>query len=457
MFGLQRFFKHYCGGAGAASSAPASRPGCRSSTRTRARSAPIASSTRSPRSRSCKAGLHRRRLRHRDDVGRRQPQGRVPRRRDRARASRSAPRRSTSTRRSCRASSSRARARSSRATRSRRCRPGLVYGYAGMVDALVERIRAEVDWPARCIATGGLARADRDRDQDDRGHRRAADAQGPQDPVSPQRLRASHDRAHPARPESALAGRAARARPGPGADDGRARACCRCRRPIRSRCSTSSRSMPTPALASGARATAVGLPEKLLAGTLARSDARSARPRLLRRSCVADKPPVFDAIALNPSVADETLAMLAAQGRRARGRSDRAERAAPAAPSRDHRGDVHEPARAHVDDRSRRRARGAQPRPRPRPRCVGRGRARAGRRAAPRRRRVDALFDARGRVADRATTARSPPGDAEQALPEDGEPPPGRERRGRSRSARCSGPGEDPARDAGQRVRARRC
>ena len=26
-----------------------------------------------------------------------------------------------------------------------------------MVDALVERIRAEVDFPARCIATGGLA------------------------------------------------------------------------------------------------------------------------------------------------------------------------------------------------------------------------------------------------------------------------------------------------------------
>jgi len=34
---------------------------------------------------------------------------------------------------------------------------GLVYGYAGMVDALVERIRAELDYPARCIATGGLA------------------------------------------------------------------------------------------------------------------------------------------------------------------------------------------------------------------------------------------------------------------------------------------------------------
>jgi type III pantothenate kinase len=35
---------------------------------------------------------------------------------------------------------------------------GLLYGYAGMVDALVGRIRAEVDFEARCIATGGLAR-----------------------------------------------------------------------------------------------------------------------------------------------------------------------------------------------------------------------------------------------------------------------------------------------------------
>ena len=34
---------------------------------------------------------------------------------------------------------------------------GLVYGYAGMVDALVDRIRAEIDFPARCLATGGLA------------------------------------------------------------------------------------------------------------------------------------------------------------------------------------------------------------------------------------------------------------------------------------------------------------
>jgi len=34
---------------------------------------------------------------------------------------------------------------------------GLIYGYAGMVDALVGRIRAEIEFPARCIATGGLA------------------------------------------------------------------------------------------------------------------------------------------------------------------------------------------------------------------------------------------------------------------------------------------------------------
>jgi type III pantothenate kinase len=34
---------------------------------------------------------------------------------------------------------------------------GLCFGYAGMVDALVERIREEVGWPSRCLATGGLA------------------------------------------------------------------------------------------------------------------------------------------------------------------------------------------------------------------------------------------------------------------------------------------------------------
>ena len=35
---------------------------------------------------------------------------------------------------------------------------GILFGFAGMVDALVERIRAEVDFSCKCIATGGLAR-----------------------------------------------------------------------------------------------------------------------------------------------------------------------------------------------------------------------------------------------------------------------------------------------------------
>jgi type III pantothenate kinase len=34
---------------------------------------------------------------------------------------------------------------------------GMVFGYAGLVDAIVERMRSECDYPCRCIATGGLA------------------------------------------------------------------------------------------------------------------------------------------------------------------------------------------------------------------------------------------------------------------------------------------------------------
>ena len=33
---------------------------------------------------------------------------------------------------------------------------GLVFGYAGMIDALVNRIRAEVAYAPRVVATGGL-------------------------------------------------------------------------------------------------------------------------------------------------------------------------------------------------------------------------------------------------------------------------------------------------------------
>lgn len=34
---------------------------------------------------------------------------------------------------------------------------GLYYGYSGMVDSVVKRIRADVGFPCRCLATGGLA------------------------------------------------------------------------------------------------------------------------------------------------------------------------------------------------------------------------------------------------------------------------------------------------------------
>jgi len=66
-------------------------------------------------------------------------------------------------------------------------------------------------------------------------------------------------------------------------------------------------------IAGSSRATASGLPEKLLSGTLADPN---LDPRILHffgERCF-DKPNVFDAIALNPSVADSTLAMLGAKG-----------------------------------------------------------------------------------------------------------------------------------------------
>ena len=67
---------------------------------------------------------------------------------------------------------------------------------------------------------------------------------------------------------------------------------------------------PESSLAQSARATAVGLPEKLLAGTLA-APTIDARVLDFFAQLIADKPAVFDAIALNPSVADATIATLA--------------------------------------------------------------------------------------------------------------------------------------------------
>ena len=63
-------------------------------------------------------------------------------------------------------------------------------------------------------------------------------------------------------------------------------------------------------ISNAARTTAAGLPEKLLAGTLANP---TLDPRVLDMfgQLVADKPALFDVIAQNPTTADETMASLA--------------------------------------------------------------------------------------------------------------------------------------------------
>ena len=66
-------------------------------------------------------------------------------------------------------------------------------------------------------------------------------------------------------------------------------------------------------IAGSARATAAGLPDKLLAGTLADP---TLDPRILDYfgGLVVDKPAAFDAVVRNPSVADATAAALAGRG-----------------------------------------------------------------------------------------------------------------------------------------------
>ncbi len=67
---------------------------------------------------------------------------------------------------------------------------------------------------------------------------------------------------------------------------------------------------PDPKISQAALATAKGLPEKLLAGTLVDP---SVDPRVLDHFGVLaiDKPSVFDAVVLNPATADETITKLA--------------------------------------------------------------------------------------------------------------------------------------------------
>lgn len=68
-----------------------------------------------------------------------------------------------------------------------------------------------------------------------------------------------------------------------------------------------------PAIAEVARATAAGLPERLLAGTLADPGVDS-RVLDFFAGLAAGKPSMFDAIVLNPAAWDETIALLASKG-----------------------------------------------------------------------------------------------------------------------------------------------
>ena len=80
---------------------------------------------------------------------------------------------------------------------------GLVFGYAGLVDAIVERIRGEIDFAPRVVGTGGPGAPHRARGAHHRRVRRHADAAGIGDPLRsqpPGRAMSASPSAPPARP-----------------------------------------------------------------------------------------------------------------------------------------------------------------------------------------------------------------------------------------------------------------
>ena len=101
--------------------------------------------------------LHRRRLRHRNDLRLRHRRRASTWAGSSCRASASRSMRSTNARRSCRASRSRGRRGSSGAIPCHAIQAGIVYGYVEMVDGLVRHIEREENVQARVLATGGLA------------------------------------------------------------------------------------------------------------------------------------------------------------------------------------------------------------------------------------------------------------------------------------------------------------
>ena len=97
------------------------------------------------------------RFRHRHDLRRHLGEGGVSGRRHHARACRFPPMRCFSARRGCRASTCKKPCEVIGRTTVSAIESGLYYGYVGLVDGLVRRMRDELGQNAVCIATGGLA------------------------------------------------------------------------------------------------------------------------------------------------------------------------------------------------------------------------------------------------------------------------------------------------------------
>ena len=157
------------------SSGPASAPACRCATTTRARSAPTAWSTRSPATTASRGACivvdFGTALTY-DPVSARR---RVPRRHHRAGRRDLARGAHRAARPSCRTSTSSPPRSLIGKTTVDAIRSGIVYGFAGQVDAIVRRLRDELGEDTETIATGGLAASHRPVHGDDRRGRRPAD------------------------------------------------------------------------------------------------------------------------------------------------------------------------------------------------------------------------------------------------------------------------------------------
>ena len=138
---------------------PASRRACPCSMRTRARSAPTASSTPSRPTSASRAPLIVVDFGTATTFDCISGKGRVLSEARSRQACRSARARLFDAgRQACRAARLPARREAiGRNTRSIRCRPGLVFGYVGLVDGLVRRLMSEMGEDVSVIATGGLA------------------------------------------------------------------------------------------------------------------------------------------------------------------------------------------------------------------------------------------------------------------------------------------------------------